>query len=95
MINKFGHITNTFDHNSYKYLQNESMKRHTTFGIGGKVALLIFPKSLIELTEILSILEYYKVKIYFIGSGSNILITDNDMEYAIISLKKTFRFAEK
>jgi len=48
-------------------------------------------KSLIELTEILSILEYYKVKIYFIGSGSNILITDNDMEYAIISLKKTFK----
>ena len=91
MMNKFEHITNKFENNNYKYLQNESMKKHTTFGIGGKVALLIFPKSLSELIEILKILKQYKVEIYFIGSGSNILISDNDMEYAIISLKKTFK----
>ena len=91
-MNKNFEITKkTFQKNNYTYFENEIMKKHTTFGIGGEVKLLIYPKSIDELAEIIKTLNKNKIKIHFIGSGSNLLINDEKLECAIISLKKTFK----
>ena len=74
-----------------KVLLNESMSKHTTFGIGGKTKCYIMPKSTNELKEILKYAANNKIKTSFIGSGSNLLVSDNGYNGIIISLKKTFK----
>ena len=53
-MNKNFEITKkSFQKNNYTYFENEIMKKHTTFGIGGEVKLLIYPKSIDELVKII------------------------------------------
>ena len=39
------------------YLENEPMKKHTTFGIGGPVDLLILPKKNSQLQHIIKLIN--------------------------------------
>jgi len=73
---------------------NELMSKHTTFGIGGKVDCYIMPKTLNQLKEVLKYSSKNKINIFFMGSGSNLLVSDNGYDGIIISLKKTFKNLE-
>ena len=44
MKNKYHNIDNDLKLIGSNYLMNESMSKHTTFGIGGLVDILILPK---------------------------------------------------
>ena len=44
MKNKYHNIENDLKLIGSNYLINESMSKHTTFGIGGPVDILILPK---------------------------------------------------
>tara|TARA_Y100001970_G_scaffold294159_1_gene447694 strand:+ start:21156 stop:22082 length:927 start_codon:yes stop_codon:yes gene_type:complete len=70
-------------------LINEPMSKHTTFGIGGPVDLMIMPKDNSQISRIIKSINKYNIKFYFLGSGSNILISDNGIRGAVISLKKS------
>lgn len=70
-------------------LENESMKKHTTFRIGGEVDYYIYPKSLLAFMQIIEILEEEKIPFYVVGRGSNILCDDGHFHGAIINLDKT------
>ena len=94
MKNDFKNIIKLLNEKKCNFLENVSMKKHTTFGIGGKVKLFILPKSLEELQFIIELLNENNIDTYFIGSGSNLLVSDNDLKCAIISLKKTFKKIE-
>ena len=72
-------------------LLNEPMCKHTTFGIGGNVTCYIMPKTLNDLKKILKYSSKNNIKTFFIGSGSNILVSDFGYNGIIISLKKTFK----
>ncbi|MBI45349.1 MAG: UDP-N-acetylenolpyruvoylglucosamine reductase [Candidatus Marinimicrobia bacterium] len=72
-----------------KYLENESMKKHTTFGVGGRADLFILPKDLLEIKATIDIIKNKNINYYFFGSGSNILVDDNGLRGIIISLKKS------
>ena len=75
-------------------LLNESMGKHTTFGIGGEVTCYIMPKTLKELKKILQYSAKHNINIFFMGSGSNMLVSDDGYDGIIISLKKTFKKIE-
>ena len=75
-------------------LLNESMGKHTTFGIGGEVTCYIMPKTLKELKKILQYSTKHNINIFFMGSGSNMLVSDDGYDGIIISLKKTFKNLE-
>ena len=94
MKNDFKNIIKLLNEKKCNFFENISMKKHTTFGIGGKVKLFILPKSLEELQFIIELLNENNIDTYFIGSGSNLLVADNDLKCAIISLKKTFKKIE-
>ena len=94
MKNDFKNIIKLLNEKKCNFLENVSMKKHTTFGIGGKVKLFILPKCLEELQLIIELLNENNIDTYFIGSGSNLLVSDNDLKCAIISLKKTFKKIE-
>ena len=56
---------------------NESLKKHTTYGIGGPADLMIFPKSKQDLIKVIEIINENKIQLTILGSGSNVLVSDN------------------
>ena len=69
--------------------QNEPMKFHTTYRIGGNVDYFISPKSDVALMRIVEILNEEKIPFYVLGRGSNLLFGDDDFHGAIINLDRT------
>ena len=72
-------------------LLDEFMSKHTTFGIGGKADCYLMPQNLNELKKVLKYAKKKQIKTSFIGSGSNLLVSDDGYSGMIISLKKTFK----
>ncbi len=62
----------------------EPMRKHTTFRIGGKVDLLIKTGNSNQLTNAMNLLHSLSIPLIVIGSGSNLLATDEDIHAAII-----------
>lgn len=76
--------------NAYgKVLENEPMKNHTTYHIGGTVAYYILPSNETALMCILDILHDENIPFHVIGRGSNILCDDTHFDGAIINLDKS------
>ena len=71
---------------SAKILLNESLKKHTTYGVGGNADLII-PSNRIDLKNIMKIASDYDEKITILGSGSNVLISDKGIKGITVSLK--------
>lgn len=63
--------------NRDQLLENEPMRNHTSFKVGGPADLLIIPKSLEELKKTLEILRETEAPKYIFGNGSNLLVKDN------------------
>lgn len=59
---------------------NETMKKHTTFKIGGKSECYIKIKKLQELKNILQYAKNKEIPITILGNGSNILVLDGGIE---------------
>ena len=74
-----------------KILINEPLKKHTTFGVGGSCSVFIYPKDKDDLIKILKFISKNKIKIFFMGSGSNLLVHDVGFDGVIISLKNSFK----
>ena len=75
-------------------LIDESMYKHTTFGVGGKVPCYFMPKNIIELKKVIKYANKKYIKTFFAGSGSNLLVSDHGYDGIVISLKKTFKNLE-
>jgi len=73
---------------------NESLKKHTTYGIGGLADLMIFPKSKQDLIKVIEIINENKIQLTILGSGSNVLVSDNGIRGAVISLKNSLKQIE-
>ena len=71
------------------YIINEPMSKHTTFGIGGPVDFLILPLDNSQIPDIIKSINLNKINSIFLGSGSNILVSDKGIKGAVISLKKS------
>ena len=89
MNSNYNKIQNELNLIGANSLINESMSKHTTFGIGGPVDLLILPTDNSQILDIINIINTHNIEFYFLGSGSNILVTDSGIRGAVISLKKS------
>lgn len=67
-------------------LENEPMKMHTTFRVGGKADFFVVPKDTTHLRALLSFLGANNTKYFIIGNGSNLLVSDRGYRGVIISL---------
>ena len=72
-------------------LINELMSKHTTYGIGGPVSFYIKPKDKEEIINILLFAKTKSIPIYFIGSGSNLLVSDSGIKGIVLSLEKSLK----
>ncbi|MCI5997490.1 MAG: UDP-N-acetylmuramate dehydrogenase [Parvimonas sp.] len=69
---------------------DEPLKNHTTFKIGGNCKILVEPKSVDNIIEILKICKNNNLNFFIIGNGSNLLVSDNGYDGVIIKLKENF-----
>ncbi len=73
-----------------KIMENEPMANHTSYGIGGPALAFIEPKSIKDLQIIKSFAEKHHVPVNCIGSGSNLLVSDEGINSFVVSLEKSF-----
>ncbi|MBR7071646.1 MAG: UDP-N-acetylmuramate dehydrogenase [Clostridia bacterium] len=72
--------------NGISFCCNEPMWKHTTFHIGGNADVFVSVASAEELKKVLAIFATEKIPYYCIGRGSNILVADEGIAGAVISL---------
>ena len=73
-----------------KVTENEPMKKHTTFRIGGPAKYFAEPSTKEELKALLKISKEFGVKPIVIGRGSNLLIADEGLPTLVISLGEKY-----
>jgi len=69
-----------------KYLRNESLKKHTTFKIGGTADYFCVPRGVEELQEAIEFAEEHDLEIAVMGGGSNLLVLDRGFRGLVIKL---------
>ena len=71
-------------------LWDEPMKNHTSFKIGGPAAALCAPKDRRQLRELVGFVQREGVDSWYIGNGSNLLISDAGLNGVAILLDSGF-----
>ncbi len=71
-------------------LWDEPMKNHTSFKIGGPAAALCAPKNRRQLRELVGFVQREGVDSWYIGSGSNLLVSDEGLNGIAILLDSGF-----
>ena len=64
--------------------ENEPMSRHTTFRIGGPARLMALPWDRKEAAAVVRIAAELDVRPFFLGNGSNLLVSDRGYEGFIV-----------
>lgn len=71
-------------------LWDEPMKNHTSFKIGGPAAALCAPKNRQQLRELVGFVQREGVDSWYIGNGSNLLVSDKGLNGVAILLDSGF-----
>ena len=75
-------------------LQNESMKKHTSFRIGGPADLMIIPSEIEQIRLAYKVLWDNNVPVMVMGNGTNLLVRDKGIRGAVIKIANRFNRAE-
>ena len=74
------------NNNIGRFLENESLAKHTTYKVGGNARVFVYPKNREKLVLLLRELRAKHIKYKILGNGSNTLFSDKDFEGVIINL---------
>jgi UDP-N-acetylmuramate dehydrogenase len=69
-------------------LEQESMKKHTSFRIGGPADLFVLPETFEQTAQIVRICRENQAPFYVIGNGSNLLVSDQGYHGVVIQIYK-------
>lgn len=83
-------IIKTAEESGCEVRLNEPMKIHTSFKIGGNASLFIRVNSLSGLKQIVKVCKEEDYPTFVLGKGSNILVSDEGMNCAVIKLGGDF-----
>lgn len=75
-------------------MEDEPMKKHTTFRAGGKAEFFLEPAKEEELVCTVNLCRKYKVPFIILGNGSNFLVRDNGIAGAVIHIGKNLEAVE-
>ncbi len=76
--------------NNIKFSENEPMKNHTTFKVGGAAAVMVFPDSEEAVSEIIKCCSRLNIRKIVVGNGSNLLVSDNGINACVICFTNAF-----
>ena len=71
-------------------LEEEPMKKHTTFRIGGPAEYLILPQTTEEIADVIKLCRQEEIPWYIVGNGSNLLVSDEGYCGVIIQLYRNY-----
>ncbi len=71
-----------------RVLLSESMKKHTTFRIGGPADYFLMPQSEKEAVDAVAVCREERVPYSIVGNGSNLLVSDSGYRGVVIQLYK-------
>lgn len=71
-------------------LEEEPMKKHTTFRIGGPAEYLILPQTTEEIADVIKLCRQEEIPWYIVGNGSNLLVADEGVCGVVIQLLRNF-----
>lgn len=66
------------------------MAKHTTFKVGGKADIALFPQTREEIKEIFRICKAENIPVTLVGKGSNLVVSDKGIDGAVIILSDNF-----
>tara|TARA_B110000444_G_scaffold249370_1_gene274390 strand:+ start:1224 stop:2147 length:924 start_codon:yes stop_codon:yes gene_type:complete len=72
-------------------LIKERMSNHTSYGIGGSVLAYIRPNNKNDLIKIIKMMNEKNHKTYYLGSGSNLLVNDKDINAFVITTARAIK----
>ncbi|MBQ3330890.1 MAG: UDP-N-acetylmuramate dehydrogenase [Ruminococcus sp.] len=84
-------LIDTLNKSDITYVCDEPMSAHTTFKIGGAADIMITVKSLEELQTAIGACKASAVPYMILGNGSNLLVSDDGIEGAVIVLDGDFK----
>lgn len=70
--------------------ENEMMKKHTTFRIGGPADIFAVPRKEEEICQVVNICRERQVPLYIMGNGSNLLVADAGIRGVVMQLFKNY-----
>ncbi|MDH5717548.1 MAG: UDP-N-acetylmuramate dehydrogenase [Spirochaetia bacterium] len=80
-------IKNYLVKNNFSFSENELMSNYTTFQTGGLAKVMVFPKNKKELINIQEFIFKNNIPFFYLGGGSNILVSDKGIDKLIIHPK--------
>ena len=66
---------------------DEPMARHTSMGVGGNADMLIFPKDVDDLRNVIIFMEKHGILHMPVGNGTNLIVRDGGYRGALVSLE--------
>lgn len=73
-----------------KYLENESLSKHTSFKIGGPAKIFAKPSNIDEICQIIKFGKENGVPLLVLGKGSNVLVSDDGIDGIVIHFGSGF-----
>lgn len=83
-MEEFINVLKTKDLGMIKY--NEPLSKYTTYKVGGNAKVVVFPKDILCLKELLKLIKEYRIEYKVIGNGSNLLFSSKEYDGIIIIL---------
>ena len=68
--------------------KNVPLSKHTTYKVGGKAKVMVYPKNVDNLIKLMKILKSQNIKHKVLGLGSNVLFSDEVYDGVIIRLSE-------
>lgn len=72
---------------AYEIFSEEPLAKHTSFRIGGPAELMVFPRSVKELSLVLKTAYEMEIRPYILGGGTNVLAPDEGLRGLVIVTK--------
>jgi len=70
--------------------ENEPMKNHTSFKIGGNADVLVTPKDEFQIEQTINICKENNYKYFIMGNGSNLLVSDKGINGLVIKIGRSY-----
>ncbi len=71
-------------------LWEEPMSRHTSFKIGGPAKAMCIPQDRTQLAELMKFIRSRELDSWFLGNGSNLLVSDDGLDGVVVLLSSDF-----
>lgn len=85
-MNDFNGIIDFLKDNGIDFLENEPMKLHTTFRIGGNARIFVTAKTQEDVKKTVIFSRENAVALYTVGNGSNLLVSDRGIQGLVMRL---------